>query len=85
MDDIDNGIYLKIYEQIATWIPEGHEIILAEDRFDYMGFDSIDSLELIMWSEEEFGIEISDAKWCAAKIETVGEFAEFIESIIKEV
>jgi len=85
MDDMDDGVYLKLYDHIATWIPESHEIILPEDKIEYMGFDSLDIAELTMWSEEKFDIEINEAKLWEAKIETVGELAEFIESTIKGV
>ena len=78
-----NDVYLKIYDQIALWVPEGHEIILPEDEFNYMGFDSIDMAELLMWAEDEFGVDIPEAKIYNANIKTVGGFASFIESIME--
>ena len=80
-----NDVYFKLYDRIATWTPESHGRILPVDRFDHMGFDSLDIAELIMWSEEEFNIEIDEAELWEANIETIGEFAKFIKSMVKEV
>ena len=74
-----DDVYLNIYARISGWVPED-KIILPEDRFEDLGLDSIDMLELVMWSEEEFGIEINDAEFYKADVETVGAFASFIES-----
>ena len=45
---------------------------------DDLGADSIDTVELVMAFEEEFGSEISDSE--AEKILTVGDAIKFIES-----
>ena len=45
---------------------------------DDLGADSLDTVELVMAFEEEFGSEISDSE--AEKILTVGDAAKFIES-----
>ncbi|MGN0024340.1 MAG: acyl carrier protein [Candidatus Avelusimicrobium sp.] len=47
-----------------------------------LGADSLDTVELIMALEEEFGIEIPDEK--AEKIKTVGEAIEYIEQNAKK-
>jgi acyl carrier protein len=52
--------------------PEAHFI-------DDLGADSLDTVELVMALEEEFGIEISDED--AEKIQTVGDVAKFIDKI----
>ena len=39
-----------------------------------LGFDSIDEVELIMWAEDEFDIEIDDDEYCQANIQTIGDF-----------
>ena len=45
---------------------------------DDLGADSLDTVELVMAFEEEFGAEISDSE--AEKILTVGDAIKFIES-----
>ncbi len=48
---------------------------------DDLGADSLDTVELVMAFEEEFGSEISDNE--AEKILTVGDAVKFIESKAK--
>ncbi|MBX7057763.1 MAG: acyl carrier protein [Leptospirales bacterium] len=50
--------------------PEAHFI-------DDLGADSLDTVELVMALEEEFGIEISDED--AEKIQTVGDVLKYID------
>jgi acyl carrier protein len=50
--------------------PEAHFI-------DDLGADSLDTVELVMALEEEFGIEISDED--AEKIQTVDDVAKYID------
>ncbi len=45
---------------------------------DDLGADSLDTVELVMAFEEEFGSEISDTE--AEKILTVGDAIKFIEN-----
>ncbi len=54
----------------AEVLPEAHFI-------DDLGADSLDTVELVMALEEEFGIEISDED--AEKIQTVGDAVKYIE------
>ncbi len=46
-----------------------------------LGADSLDTVELIMDFEREFGVQISDEE--AQKISTVGEAISHIESCLK--
>tara|TARA_B100001179_G_C18425084_1_gene332052 strand:+ start:188 stop:427 length:240 start_codon:yes stop_codon:yes gene_type:complete len=48
---------------------------------DDLGADSLDTVELVMAFEEEFGAEISDSE--AEKILTVGDAIKFIENKAK--
>lgn len=57
----------------AEVLPEAHFI-------DDLGADSLDTVELVMALEEEFGIEISDED--AEKIQTVGDAVKYIEERI---
>jgi acyl carrier protein len=47
---------------------------------DDLGADSLDTVELVMALEEEFGLEIADED--AEKIKTVGDTTEFVKSKI---
>ena len=52
--------------------------VTPESKFiDDLGADSLDTVELVMAFEEEFGSEISDSD--AEKILTVGDAVKFIE------
>ena len=52
--------------------------VTEESSFtDDLGADSLDTVELVMAFEEEFGSEISDSE--AEKILTVGDAIKFIE------
>jgi len=48
---------------------------------DDLGADSLDTVELVMAFEEEFGAEISDSE--AEKILTVGDAIKFVEKSAK--
>ena len=53
--------------------------VTPEAKFiDDLGADSLDTVELVMAFEEEFGSEISDSD--AEKILTVGDAVKFIEN-----
>ena len=53
--------------------------VIPEAKFiDDLGADSLDTVELVMAFEEEFGSEISDSE--AEKILTVSDAIKFIES-----
>ena len=53
--------------------------VIPEAKFiDDLGADSLDTVELVMAFEEEFGSEISDSE--AEKILTVGDAIKFIEN-----
>ena len=53
--------------------------VTEESSFiDDLGADSLDTVELVMAFEEEFGSEISDSD--AEKILTVGDAVKFIET-----
>jgi len=54
------------------------KITLDSKFIDDLGADSLDTVELVMAFEEEFGSEISDSE--AEKILTVGDAIKFIES-----
>ena len=56
--------------------------VTTEDSFTYdLGADSLDTVELIMEFEKEFGISIPDDQ--AEKIATVGDAVSYIEANAK--
>ena len=64
---------------IADHLGVDEQKVTDEARFiDDLGADSLDTVELVMAFEEEFGSEISDSE--AEKILTVGDAIKFIES-----
>jgi acyl carrier protein len=70
-------IRAKVVDLIAKSFKLDPETITDEKSFtDDLGADSLETVELVMALEEEFGIEISDED--AEKIRTVGNAVEFI-------
>ena len=73
-DDILN----KVKKIVADHLGIDEAKIEDESSFiDDLGADSLDTVELVMAFEEEFGSEISDSQ--AEKILTVGDVVKFIE------
>ena len=69
----------KITKIVADHLGIEQEKVTDEASFiDGLGADSLDTVELVMAFEEEFGSEISDSE--AEKILTVGDAIKFIES-----
>ena len=57
--------------------------VKAEASFiDDLGADSLDTVELVMAFEEEFGVEIPDDE--AEKIRTVGNAIAYLKEHVKE-
>ena len=68
----------KIKKIIAEQLGVDESEITQESHFiDDLGADSLDTVELVMALEEEFGLEIPDED--AEKIQTVGDVAKFID------
>ena len=69
----------KVKKIIVDHLGVDAEKVTDEASFiDDLGADSLDTVELVMAFEEEFGSEISDSE--AEKILTVGDAIKFIES-----
>ena len=74
-DDISS----KVRKIVADHLGIDEAKVLEESSvIDDLGADSLDTVELVMAFEEEFGTEISDNE--AEKILTVGDAVKFIES-----
>jgi len=68
----------KVKSIIAEQLGVKPEEVIPEASFiDDLGADSLDTVELVMALEEEFGIEIPDED--AEKITTVGDAIKYIE------
>ena len=69
----------KIKKMVADHLGIEESKVTDESSFiDDLGADSLETVELVMAFEEEFGSEISDSE--AEKILTVGDAIKFIES-----
>ena len=72
-------ISAKVKKMVADHLGIEESKVVEEANFiDDLGADSLDTVELVMAFEEEFGSEISDSE--AEKILTVGDAVKFIES-----
>ena len=70
----------KVKEVIVDKLGVEEDKIESSSSFvDDLGADSLDTVELIMQLEEEFGIEIPDED--AENITTVGSAVDYIEKI----
>ena len=75
-------VFEKIREALASQFEIDIEGITREtDIMNDLGADSLDLVELIMTLEEEYGISVLDDSIYEYK--TIGEIADFIESLIK--
>ena len=73
----------KVKQIISEQLGVKTEEIKNESHFiEDLGADSLDTVELVMSLEEEFGIEIPDED--AEKLTTVGEAIKYIESKSKQ-
>jgi len=57
---------------------EEDKVVEKASFIDDLGADSLDTVELVMAFEEEFGVEIPDD--AAEKIQTVGDAVDFIKA-----
>jgi acyl carrier protein len=71
---VQDKVKAIIAEQLGV---KPEEVTPTASFIDDLGADSLDTVELVMALEEEFGIEISDED--AEKITTVGDAIKYIE------
>ena len=75
MSDIENRVKKIVVEHLGI---DESKVVETASFIDDLGADSLDTVELVMAFEEEFGSEISDSD--AEKILTVGDAVKFIEN-----
>ena len=78
MASVEERVKQIIVEQLGV---DEAEVTPTASFVDDLGADSLDTVELVMAFEEEFGIEIPDED--AEKITRVKEAVEYIESHAK--
>ena len=72
------GIEIRVKQIIVEQLSVDEEEVVPNASFlDDLGADSLDTVELIMALEEEFGVEIPDED--AEKMTTVADAIKYIE------
>jgi len=79
MSDISDKIKAIICDQLMV---DPEEVSDESSFVEDLGADSLDTVELIMEFEDEFGIEISDEQ--ADQISTVGEAIAYLEKLLAD-
>ncbi|MDR0823227.1 MAG: acyl carrier protein [Endomicrobium sp.] len=75
MADTENRVKEIIVEQLGV---DPAEVVPTASFVNDLGADSLDTVELVMAFEEEFGLEIPDEE--AEKIQTVASAIEYINT-----
>ena len=75
MTDVADRVKKIVIEHLGV---EDGQVKPEAKLIDDLGADSLDTVELVMAFEEEFGVEIPDD--AAEKIQTVGDAIKFIEA-----
>ena len=73
MSDISDRVRETVVEHLGV---EEDKVVESASFIDDLGADSLDTVELVMAFEEEFGIEIPDD--AAESIQTFGDAVKFI-------
>ena len=76
MSDVADRVKKIVLDHLGV---EQDKVVENASFIDDLGADSLDTVELVMAFEEEFGCEIPDD--AAEKIMTIKDAIEFIESI----
>lgn len=75
---IDQRVKDIIVEQLGV---KPEQVVPTAKFIDDLGADSLDTVELVMALEEEFGIEVPDEQ--AEKLQSVGDVIKYIEEAQK--
>ena len=79
MPNVAERVKIIVVEQLGI---DEAEVVENASIIDDLGADSLDSIELIITFEEEFGCEIPDD--AAGKILTIKDVIDFIEAEISK-
>ncbi|MBM3900589.1 MAG: acyl carrier protein [Verrucomicrobia bacterium] len=72
----------RIKDIIVDQLNVNADQVTPEAKFiEDLGADSLDTVELVMALEEEFGVEIPDEE--AEKLQTVGDVLKYVEELQK--
>ena len=74
MADIESKVKDIIINELGV---EAEKVTASASFVEDLGADSLDTVELVMAFEEEFGIEIPDED--AEKLQTVGDAVNYIQ------
>ena len=75
---MSDSIEAKVKEIIVDQLSVSADQVTPEAKFiEDLGADSLDTVELVMAFEEEFGIEVPDED--AEKLQSVKDVVEYIE------
>jgi acyl carrier protein len=75
---IDQRVKDIIVEQLGV---KPEQVVPAAKFIEDLGADSLDTVELVMALEEEFGIEVPDDQ--AEKLQSVGDVIKYVEEAQK--
>ncbi len=76
MSSVEERVRKIVVEQLGV---DEEQVTIEASFVDDLGADSLDTVELIMELEEEFGIEIPDED--AENITTVGAAVDYVEKV----
>lgn len=78
----ENNIEQKVRDIIVEQLGVNADQVTTDAKFiEDLGADSLDTVELVMAFEEEFGIEVPDEE--AEKLMTVGNVVQYIEDHVQ--
>ena len=79
MASVEERVKKIIIEQLGV---KDEEVTSTASFVDDLGADSLDTVELVMALEEEFGVEIQDDE--AEKITTVQQAVDYVKEHMKD-
>jgi acyl carrier protein len=68
----------RLYKIIKDWMPNNKVTFDPDKSFVELGMDSLDTVEIVMEVEDEFGIEVPDED--AEKLTTSNKWVEYIKA-----
>jgi len=74
MSDVADRVRKIVVEHLGV---EAGKVTEAASFIDDLGADSLDTVELVMAFEEEFGIDVPDEE--AEKLQSVGDVVRYVE------